>query len=168
MVIEGTECSHMHYSWDEDYTRGYEWFMMKEAKKVNQILISVIITILTLCCLTFFWHVLLYSIQRIVIFIKYTSRTKTTNIYIIKYMYTKLRLIVQRYIALFCHLNPLSLIAKLSFALCKHCWARLSIFIEVSLNCISYGVWSYIIIINIYIALFFQVTQSAVLHVHIK
>ena len=34
-VTEGTECSHMHEPWDEDYTRGYEWFMMKEAKKVS-------------------------------------------------------------------------------------------------------------------------------------
>ncbi|KAK6179701.1 hypothetical protein SNE40_012006 [Patella caerulea] len=32
---DGTEASHMHYSWDEDYTRGYEWWMLKEAKKRN-------------------------------------------------------------------------------------------------------------------------------------
>ena len=33
-LSEGTELSHMHYGWDENYHRGYEWFMMKEAKKV--------------------------------------------------------------------------------------------------------------------------------------
>ncbi|KAK6179700.1 hypothetical protein SNE40_012005 [Patella caerulea] len=32
---DGTEASHMHYSWDEDYTRGYEWWMLQEAKKRN-------------------------------------------------------------------------------------------------------------------------------------
>ena len=25
----------MHEPWDEDYTRGYEWWMMVEAKKVG-------------------------------------------------------------------------------------------------------------------------------------
>ena len=30
----GTESSHMHESWDENYHRGYEWWIMKEAKKV--------------------------------------------------------------------------------------------------------------------------------------
>ena len=34
MVSDGTECSHMHSPWDEDYSRGYEWWLMKEAKKV--------------------------------------------------------------------------------------------------------------------------------------
>jgi galactosylceramidase len=24
----------MHNSWDENYNRGYEWWLMKEAKKV--------------------------------------------------------------------------------------------------------------------------------------
>ncbi|KAI0210472.1 Galactocerebrosidase, partial [Lamellibrachia satsuma] len=31
----GTESSHMHDSWDENYQRGYEWWIMKEAKKRN-------------------------------------------------------------------------------------------------------------------------------------
>jgi len=30
----GTESSHMHERWDENYQRGYEWWMMTEAKKV--------------------------------------------------------------------------------------------------------------------------------------
>eukprot|EP00036_Acanthoecidae_sp_10tr_P021481 CAMPEP_0206318684 /NCGR_PEP_ID=MMETSP0106_2-20121207/17335_1 /ASSEMBLY_ACC=CAM_ASM_000206 /TAXON_ID=81532 /ORGANISM="Acanthoeca-like sp., Strain 10tr" /LENGTH=746 /DNA_ID=CAMNT_0053750429 /DNA_START=12 /DNA_END=2252 /DNA_ORIENTATION=+ len=30
---EGAEPSHMHYAGDEDYNRGYEWWLMKEAKK---------------------------------------------------------------------------------------------------------------------------------------
>ena len=25
----------MHYSWDENYQRGYEWWLMLEAKKVK-------------------------------------------------------------------------------------------------------------------------------------
>ncbi|ELU09745.1 hypothetical protein CAPTEDRAFT_206938 [Capitella teleta] len=32
---EGTESSHMHEEWDENYNRGYEWWMMKEAKRRN-------------------------------------------------------------------------------------------------------------------------------------
>lgn len=32
---EGTEASHMHNSWDLNYNRGYEWWLMKEAKKRN-------------------------------------------------------------------------------------------------------------------------------------
>lgn len=32
---EGTEASHMHEEWDENYTRGYEWWIMSEAKKVG-------------------------------------------------------------------------------------------------------------------------------------
>ncbi|PAA62362.1 hypothetical protein BOX15_Mlig000813g1 [Macrostomum lignano] len=32
---EGTEASHMHHSWDLNYNRGYEWWLMKEAKKRN-------------------------------------------------------------------------------------------------------------------------------------
>ena len=31
---EGTESSHMHAEWDENYERGYEWWLMKEAKQV--------------------------------------------------------------------------------------------------------------------------------------
>ena len=34
LFAEGTESSHMHESWDENYQRGYEWWLMKEAKKV--------------------------------------------------------------------------------------------------------------------------------------
>eukprot|EP00760_Papus_ankaliazontas_P006294 PhM_4_TR1297/c1_g1_i5/m.58225/K01202/GALC; galactosylceramidase len=32
---DGAEPSHMHVPWEEDYTRGYEWWLMKEAKKRN-------------------------------------------------------------------------------------------------------------------------------------
>ncbi|XP_070609976.1 galactocerebrosidase isoform X2 [Erythrolamprus reginae] len=32
---DGTEPSHMHYENDENYFRGYEWWLMKEAKKRN-------------------------------------------------------------------------------------------------------------------------------------
>ncbi|XP_033731048.1 galactocerebrosidase-like isoform X1 [Pecten maximus] len=32
---EGTEASHMHNEWDENYQRGYEWWIMTEAKKRN-------------------------------------------------------------------------------------------------------------------------------------
>ncbi|GFR85270.1 galactocerebrosidase [Elysia marginata] len=32
---DGTEASHMHYSWEENYHRGYEWWLLKEAKKRN-------------------------------------------------------------------------------------------------------------------------------------
>uniref|UniRef100_A0A8C0FGB5 Galactocerebrosidase n=1 Tax=Bubo bubo TaxID=30461 RepID=A0A8C0FGB5_BUBBB len=32
---DGTEPSHMHYANDENYFRGYEWWLMKEAKKRN-------------------------------------------------------------------------------------------------------------------------------------
>ena len=32
---DGTESSHMHESWDENYQRGYEWWLMTEAKKRN-------------------------------------------------------------------------------------------------------------------------------------
>lgn len=32
---DGTESSHMHESWDENYQRGYEWWLMVEAKKRN-------------------------------------------------------------------------------------------------------------------------------------
>uniref|UniRef100_A0ACB8G554 Uncharacterized protein n=1 Tax=Sphaerodactylus townsendi TaxID=933632 RepID=A0ACB8G554_9SAUR len=33
--LNGTEPSHMHYENDENYFRGYEWWLMKEAKKRN-------------------------------------------------------------------------------------------------------------------------------------
>lgn len=32
---EGTESSHMHEPWDENYQRGYEWWLITEAKKRN-------------------------------------------------------------------------------------------------------------------------------------
>jgi len=32
--VEGTESSHMHEPWDENYSRGYQWWLMTEAKKV--------------------------------------------------------------------------------------------------------------------------------------
>ncbi len=35
-TTDGTESSHMHEANDEDYTRGYEWWLMAEAKKVSQ------------------------------------------------------------------------------------------------------------------------------------
>ena len=34
-LTDGTESSHMHESWDENYRRGYEWWLMCEAKKVG-------------------------------------------------------------------------------------------------------------------------------------
>ncbi|XP_012992911.3 galactocerebrosidase [Esox lucius] len=34
-TTDGTEPSHMHYESDENYFRGYEWWLMKEAKKRN-------------------------------------------------------------------------------------------------------------------------------------
>ncbi|XP_038630682.1 galactocerebrosidase isoform X2 [Scyliorhinus canicula] len=34
-TTDGTESSHMHYENDENYFRGYEWWLMKEAKKRN-------------------------------------------------------------------------------------------------------------------------------------
>ncbi|XP_043840780.1 galactocerebrosidase [Dromiciops gliroides] len=34
-TTDGTEPSHMHYPNDENYFRGYEWWLMKEAKKRN-------------------------------------------------------------------------------------------------------------------------------------
>lgn len=35
-LADGTESSHMHSATDENYERGYEWWLMVEAKKVNQ------------------------------------------------------------------------------------------------------------------------------------
>ncbi|RXM94793.1 Galactocerebrosidase [Acipenser ruthenus] len=34
-TTDGTEPSHMHYEDDENYFRGYEWWLMREAKKRN-------------------------------------------------------------------------------------------------------------------------------------
>lgn len=33
---DGGEASHMHESWEENYERGYEWWLMTEAKKVTE------------------------------------------------------------------------------------------------------------------------------------
>lgn len=33
--VDGTESSHMHSQDDENYQRGYEWYLMTEAKKVS-------------------------------------------------------------------------------------------------------------------------------------
>ena len=38
---DGTEASHMHTSWEENYERGYEWWLMVEAKKVHVISILI-------------------------------------------------------------------------------------------------------------------------------
>jgi len=35
--LEGTESSHMHEPWDENYRRGYQWWLMTEAKKVCRV-----------------------------------------------------------------------------------------------------------------------------------
>jgi galactosylceramidase len=32
---DGAESSHMHNPWEENYERGYEWFLLSEAKKRN-------------------------------------------------------------------------------------------------------------------------------------
>jgi len=34
-TTDGTESSHMHEPWDENYHRGYEWWLLTEAKKRN-------------------------------------------------------------------------------------------------------------------------------------
>ncbi|GAA6079873.1 galactocerebrosidase, partial [Tachysurus ichikawai] len=34
-TTDGTEPSHMHFPNDENYSRGYEWWLMREAKKRN-------------------------------------------------------------------------------------------------------------------------------------
>ena len=34
-ATEGAEPSHMHFAGDENFNRGYEWWLMKEAKKRN-------------------------------------------------------------------------------------------------------------------------------------
>ena len=35
--VDGTESSHMHTADDLNFHRGYEWWLMTEAKKVNNI-----------------------------------------------------------------------------------------------------------------------------------
>ncbi len=35
-LVDGTESSHMHSPDDENYQRGYEWWLMVQAKKVNK------------------------------------------------------------------------------------------------------------------------------------
>lgn len=32
--VDGTEASHMHEEWDQNYNRGYEWWLMEQAKLV--------------------------------------------------------------------------------------------------------------------------------------
>ena len=56
----------MHYSWDENYERGYEWWMMKEAKKVRQMLAN-----LCLCfyCLFVFYFRKLKILQNFHMFL---------------------------------------------------------------------------------------------------
>ena len=58
----GTESSHMHERWDENYQRGYEWWLMTEAKKVFQTLFTIIVSqlvrysiwdVISKACLTF-------------------------------------------------------------------------------------------------------------------
>ncbi len=34
-ILDGTEASHMHTEDDKNYQRGYEWWLMTEAKKVT-------------------------------------------------------------------------------------------------------------------------------------
>ena len=34
IIVDGAEASHMHNEDDENYSRGYEWWLMSEAKKV--------------------------------------------------------------------------------------------------------------------------------------
>ena len=34
-MLQRAQRVHQHEAWDEDYTRGYEWWIMKEAKKVS-------------------------------------------------------------------------------------------------------------------------------------
>ena len=33
-LLDGSEASHMHEAWDANYERGYEWWMMLQAKQV--------------------------------------------------------------------------------------------------------------------------------------
>jgi hypothetical protein len=35
LLSDGSESSHMHTAYDQNYNRGYEWWIMKEAKKVT-------------------------------------------------------------------------------------------------------------------------------------
>ena len=35
VIADGTEPSHMHTESDENYQRGYEWWLMTEAKKAR-------------------------------------------------------------------------------------------------------------------------------------
>ena len=37
VVTVGSEASHIYYDGDENYDRGYEWWIMKEAKKVRPV-----------------------------------------------------------------------------------------------------------------------------------
>ena len=37
-ISDGTESSHMHHPDDLNFQRGYEWWLLKEAKKVQFII----------------------------------------------------------------------------------------------------------------------------------
>lgn len=37
MFLVGSEATHMYFDGDENYQRGYEWWIMKEAKKVCKV-----------------------------------------------------------------------------------------------------------------------------------
>ena len=39
-TVDGSEASHMHSQNDQNYKRGYEWFIMKEAKKVKILILG--------------------------------------------------------------------------------------------------------------------------------
>lgn len=40
---DGTEATHMRTAEDENYTRGYEWWLMKEAKQVSAFAIVLVL-----------------------------------------------------------------------------------------------------------------------------
>ena len=46
ITSDGTESSHMHSSDDLNYERGYEWWLMTEAKKVTIVMNKVYIEIM--------------------------------------------------------------------------------------------------------------------------
>jgi hypothetical protein len=58
-ATEGAEPSHMHFAGDENFNRGYEWWLMKEAKKRNPSIKLFVIphplhsSFVHYCCFTF-------------------------------------------------------------------------------------------------------------------
>ena len=48
-ATEGTESSHMHTETDEAYDRGYEWWLMKQAKEKNQDILLYGLYVLCMC-----------------------------------------------------------------------------------------------------------------------